>query len=52
MKAKIESYKSGAIYSAGLSVVVKFIAFFPELPDRLLSGAGTGTDIYFYMFEA
>ena len=28
MKAKIESYKSGAIYSAGLSVVVKFIAFF------------------------
>ena len=29
MKAKIESYKSGAIYSAGLSVVVKFIAFFP-----------------------
>ena len=50
MKAKIESYKSGAIYSAGLSVVVKFIAFFQNFLIAYYLGAGTGTDIYFYMF--
>ena len=46
MKAKIESYKSGAIYSAGLSVVVKFIAFF----QNFLIAYYLGADIYFYMF--
>lgn len=50
MKAKIESYKNGAIYSAGLSVVVKFIAFFQNFLIAYYLGAGTGTDIYFYMF--
>ena len=41
MKAKIESYKSGAIYSAGLSVVVKFIAFFQNFLIAYYLGAGT-----------
>ena len=50
MKAKIESYKNGAIYSAGLSVVVKFIALFQNFLIAYYLGAGTGTDIYFYMF--
>ncbi|WP_291528214.1 lipid II flippase MurJ [Bacteroides sp. UBA939] len=50
MKLRTDTYKKGAIYSAGLSVVVKFIAFIQNFLIAYYLGAGTGTDIYFYLF--
>ncbi|WP_294634012.1 lipid II flippase MurJ [uncultured Bacteroides sp.] len=50
MRLKVDTYKKGAIYSAGLSVVVKFIAFIQNFLIAYFLGAGTGTDIYFYLF--
>lgn len=49
MKAKIESYKSGAIYSAGLSVVVKFIAFFQNFLIAYYLGAGHWGRIFIFI---
>ena len=50
MKLRADTYKRGAIYSASLSVVVKFIAFIQNLLIAYYLGAVTGTDIYFYLF--
>ena len=52
MKAKIESYKSGAIYSAGLSVVVKFIAFFQNFLIAYYLEPGRGRIFIFICSEA
>ncbi|MDR0895074.1 MAG: hypothetical protein LBN06_07225 [Prevotellaceae bacterium] len=51
MKLRTENYKKGAIYSSGFSVGVKFVAFIQNILIAFYLGAGTGTDIYFYLFE-
>lgn len=49
MKFKYESYKSGAIYSTGLSGLVKVIAYAQNFLVAYFLGAGTDTDLYFYI---
>ena len=50
MKIKNQSYKQGAIYSSGLSVVAKFVAFIQNVLIAYFIGANASTDIYFYLF--
>lgn len=46
---KTESYKKGVLYSTGLNIVAKGIQFLNTLIIAYYFGAGTGTDMYFFV---